>query len=439
MQPLIARQELVNLIINQCQLEQGWNVNDAQAQKEFEQSLCPVLGCWYRSSQSGSNLHGSCNEFTFGRCHKRRICWQREWRWFSLEKCSLDEIRCLHAWFCHRTYRQITIVLRWQARSLPHSGGNVSILYGIRSSEGTSGEAFLGFDGKTTSGTRGQKFRLLSTSDLSSWTADWNRDGCHSDQCHAWFPVFIHWMFDVRTAPTISKVSWFSHRGRERRTRQRLSTEVQHTLERSSSWLFLSSRLRYLYRGASSYTTQLKTALSGKVDGDEQNEQVGWHEGIFCSSIRSFLLEENTFDCLQDLLECSNYDPWLVSLTTFVQVECHSLVEANGSYFERVRSSSVSVCLGRTEAFYFGNRGWSKSEQERSGCPNGQHCCSVGISGRCQQTCSTREASLQAAHEQPTGGPEESSWWLSALLREKKMIFLRWKPRTPCCICVFLQ
>jgi len=33
-------------------------------------------------------------------------------------------------------------------------------------------------------------------------------------------------------------------------------------------------RLRYLYRGASSYTTQLKNALNGKVDGDEQDEQV---------------------------------------------------------------------------------------------------------------------------------------------------------------------
>ena len=154
-------------------------------------------------------------------------------------------------------------------------------------------------------------------------------------------------MFDVRTAPIIPKVSGFSHRGGERRTRQRLSTEVQPALETSSSWLFLSSRLRYLYRGASSYTTQLKTALNGKVDGDEQNEQVGCHEAIFCLSIRSFLLEENTFDCLQDLLECSNYDPWLVSLTTFVQVECYSLVEANRSYFTRVWSSNVSVCLFR--------------------------------------------------------------------------------------------
>lgn len=26
MQSLVARQELVNMIINQCQLEQGWNV-----------------------------------------------------------------------------------------------------------------------------------------------------------------------------------------------------------------------------------------------------------------------------------------------------------------------------------------------------------------------------------------------------------------------------
>ncbi|CAF3465050.1 unnamed protein product [Rotaria sp. Silwood1] len=32
-------------------------------------------------------------------------------------------------------------------------------------------------------------------------------------------------------------------------------------------------RLRYLYRGASSYTTQLKNALNGKVEGDEQDEQ----------------------------------------------------------------------------------------------------------------------------------------------------------------------
>ena len=229
-------------------------------------------------------------------------------------------------------------------------------------------------------------------------------------------------MFDVRTAPIIPKVSWFPHRGGERRTRQRLSTEVQHALEISSRWLFLSPRLRYLYRGASSYTTQLKTALNGKVDGDEQNEQVGWREATFCLSIRSFLIEENTFDCLQDLLECSNYDSWLVSLTTFVQVECYSLVEANGSYLTRVWSLSVSVCLGRTETFSFGNRGWSKCEQERSGCPDGQHCC--GVSGRRKQTCSTREASLQAAHEQPTGRPEESSWWLSALLRERMFVLL---------------
>jgi hypothetical protein len=33
-------------------------------------------------------------------------------------------------------------------------------------------------------------------------------------------------------------------------------------------------RLRYLYRGASSYTTQLKNALNGKSEGDEQDEQV---------------------------------------------------------------------------------------------------------------------------------------------------------------------
>lgn len=33
-------------------------------------------------------------------------------------------------------------------------------------------------------------------------------------------------------------------------------------------------RLRYLYRGASSYTTQLKSTLNGKTEGDEQDEQV---------------------------------------------------------------------------------------------------------------------------------------------------------------------
>ncbi|CAF1288023.1 unnamed protein product [Rotaria magnacalcarata] len=32
-------------------------------------------------------------------------------------------------------------------------------------------------------------------------------------------------------------------------------------------------RLRYLYRGASSYTTQLKNALNGKVEGEDQEEQ----------------------------------------------------------------------------------------------------------------------------------------------------------------------
>jgi len=32
-------------------------------------------------------------------------------------------------------------------------------------------------------------------------------------------------------------------------------------------------RLRYLYRGASSYTTQLKAKLNGKTEGDEQDEQ----------------------------------------------------------------------------------------------------------------------------------------------------------------------
>lgn len=33
-------------------------------------------------------------------------------------------------------------------------------------------------------------------------------------------------------------------------------------------------RLRYLYRGALSYTTQLKTALNGKTEGVEQDERV---------------------------------------------------------------------------------------------------------------------------------------------------------------------
>ncbi len=38
--------------------------------------------------------------------------------------------------------------------------------------------------------------------------------------------------------------------------------------------IFSLFRLRYLYRGAVSYTTQLKTALNGKAEGDEQDEQV---------------------------------------------------------------------------------------------------------------------------------------------------------------------
>ena len=33
-------------------------------------------------------------------------------------------------------------------------------------------------------------------------------------------------------------------------------------------------RLRYLYRGASSYTIQLKNSLNGKIQGDAQDEQV---------------------------------------------------------------------------------------------------------------------------------------------------------------------
>ena len=39
-------------------------------------------------------------------------------------------------------------------------------------------------------------------------------------------------------------------------------------------------RLRYLYRGALSYTTQLKNALNGKADGDEQDERVKLFDAV---------------------------------------------------------------------------------------------------------------------------------------------------------------
>ena len=55
-------------------------------------------------------------------------------------------------------------------------------------------------------------------------------------------------------------------------------------------------RLRYLYRGASSYTTQLKSTLNDKAENDEQNEQVSFH----LNSINSIFIfvEKNSYSCV---------------------------------------------------------------------------------------------------------------------------------------------
>ena len=40
MQALVARQDLVNMIINQCQLEQGWNVGQQGIRDIFHLLFC---------------------------------------------------------------------------------------------------------------------------------------------------------------------------------------------------------------------------------------------------------------------------------------------------------------------------------------------------------------------------------------------------------------
>ena len=52
----------------------------------------------------------------------------------------------------------------------------------------------------------------------------------HSNECHAGFSVLLHRVLDVCIASTVKKVSRFPYRRRERRTRQRLPTEITLSL-----------------------------------------------------------------------------------------------------------------------------------------------------------------------------------------------------------------
>ena len=76
MQALVARQELINMIMSQCHLEQGWNVRHFTSthRRLYSRpvSLLPA-GCRYRSAESGCHLHGPCDDAPLGRSPQTSI------------------------------------------------------------------------------------------------------------------------------------------------------------------------------------------------------------------------------------------------------------------------------------------------------------------------------------------------------------------------------
>lgn len=158
-------------------------------------------------------------------------------------------------------------------------------------------------------------------------------------------------MFDVCAASTLQKASGLPHCRGERRAGEELSSQASSSLSSNRRSLCpMPFRLRYLFRGASSYTTQLKSALNGKTEGEEQDEQVCRHDARVNRVLVTVASpsEKNSTDRLQNLFQCASDDPRSVPLAAIVQIERRSLMETSREFSRLLNDVIRSLCCRRT-------------------------------------------------------------------------------------------